>query len=335
MKQIRQSLPYYGVIGLLHLLGFLGLAIACRHYPGFWAIGILAYMLGLRHAFDADHIAAIDNTVRKLIQQDQKTVGVGFYFSLGHSTVVLLMSITVGLSINWVSAHLPVLQKVGGLVGSFVSGIFLILVAIFNLVVLWHLVKSIRQLHNKFTAVQNLDDLLAPKGVLTTLLKPLFKFIKHSWQMYPIGFLFGLGFDTATEITLLALTAQSSQRNLPLIGIIALPIIFTAGMSLMDTTDAVMMSGAYKWAFDTPIRKAYYNIVITSVSVLAAISIGVVELLQVTGNLFNFKGLFWHWLQAVDFNWLGFGLVAAFMLLWLVAYGIWRSVIAKKYDTPY
>lgn len=316
-------LPYYSFIGGLHLLGLAFLMLAAGKYPAFWGLGFLAYTLGLRHAFDADHISAIDNTVRKLVQQRQPSYGVGFWFSLGHSTVVLIMSLTVTLSVKWALKHMPSFQKIGAVIGTTVSGLFLLLVAAFNIIVLIGLLRSLH--HTKeITTSDDMEALLLSRGILSRIWQPLFKVVKHSRQMFPIGFLFGLGFDTATEITLLALTAQSSQRNIPILGLMALPILFTAGMNLLDTTDSVMMANAYQWAFKAPLRKLYYNIVVTLVSVIAAVSIGLVELLQVAKNVFKFSGSFWLWIQNVDLNWLGFGLVGIFMTMWGIAYLIWR-----------
>lgn len=326
-------LPYYGFISTLHLLGFTLLLLTAERYPAFWGLGFLAYTLGLRHAFDADHISAIDNTVRKLVQQKEPSYGVGFWFSLGHSTVVLVMSLAVTLSVKWALHHMPAFQKIGAVIGTTVSGLFLMIVAIFNIFVLISLFKTRQNVKQANREESQMNELLLSRGFLSRLWQPLFKIVKRSRQMFPIGFLFGLGFDTATEITLLALTAQSSQKNISILGLMALPILFTAGMNLLDTTDSVMMANAYQWAFKAPLRKLYYNITVTFVSVIAAVSIGIVELLQVAKTLFKFNGVFWLWVQKIDLNWLGFGLVGIFLVMWGTAYLIWRLTKQNRLST--
>ncbi|MFT8493391.1 MAG: HoxN/HupN/NixA family nickel/cobalt transporter, partial [Liquorilactobacillus satsumensis] len=317
----------------LHLLGIMLLFTAAAQHSSFWGLGLLAYSLGLRHAFDADHIAAIDNTVRKLVHQDKQSYGVGFYFSLGHSTVVFLMAILVSISVKWAKIRLPFLEAVGGRIGSLVSGSFLILIAVFNFLLLISLYRSLKAMKAGAVNEDQLNKILMARGFLARILKPFFKCINHSWQMYPIGFLFGLGFDTATEIALIALSASTAQSGVPTIGIIALPILFAAGMNLMDTTDSVMMSGAYTWAFDTPVRKAYYNLTVTTISVIAAFLIGAIELIQVITSMAHTQGRIWSWIQNIDFSWLGYGLVIAFLVTWGIAYVIWHFFIKKSETT--
>ncbi|MFT8670195.1 MAG: HoxN/HupN/NixA family nickel/cobalt transporter [Liquorilactobacillus hordei] len=332
-KIIYGSAPYYLASLGLHLIGITLLFMAAAKHPSFWGLGLLAYSLGLRHAFDADHIAAIDNTVRKLIQQDKKSYGVGFYFSLGHSTVVFLMAILVSISVKWAKLKLPFLEIVGGRIGSLVSGSFLIAIAAFNFLVLISLYRSLKSMKDGSVDEDILNDILMSRGFLARILKPFFKCINRSWQMYPVGFLFGLGFDTATEIALIALSASTAQSGIPTLGIIALPVLFAAGMNLMDTTDSVMMSGAYTWAFDTPVRKAYYNLTVTTISVIAAFLIGAIELIQVATSMAHAQGGIWTWIQNIDFGWLGYGLVLMFLAMWLIAYGIWRFFIKKRETT--
>ncbi|WP_100487039.1 HoxN/HupN/NixA family nickel/cobalt transporter [Sporolactobacillus pectinivorans] len=317
-------LPYCLGTVLLHIIGFCFLLIASRNYPVILGLGLLAYTLGLRHAFDADHIAAIDNTVRKLIQQKKDPVGVGFYFSLGHSTVVFLTAVILGLSVRWVQSHMPLFEHVGSIIGSVISGTFLIVIALFNIIILIDLQKMFVKLKHKAFDQQKFEEILLSRGLLSNLFKPFFKFINNSWQVYPLGFLFGLGFDTATEIALLALSADAAKTVMPFLGIISLPLLFAAGMNVMDTTDSIMMSKAYKWSFDTPARKIYYNITITSISVLAALLIGGIELIQVITKEAGLKGGLWTWVQQIDFNWLGYGLIIIFIGLWTMSYIIWR-----------
>lgn len=332
-KIIYGSSPYYSASLGLHLLGIILLFIVAAQHSSFWGLGLLVYSLGLRHAFDADHIAAIDNTVRKLVHQNKQSYGVGFYFSLGHSTVVFLMAIFVSITVKWAKIKLPFLEAIGGKVGSVVSGSFLILIAVFNLLILISLYRSLKTMKETALNEEQFNKILMARGFLSRILQPFFKCINHSWQMYPIGFLFGLGFDTATEIALIALSASTAQSGVHTIGIIALPILFASGMNLMDTTDSVMMSGAYTWAFDTPVRKAYYNLTVTIISVLAAFLIGSIELIQVITSMAHTQGRIWSWIQKIDFSWLGYGLVIAFLVIWSTAYVIWRFFIKKKEST--
>jgi len=317
-------LGYGGTILALHLAGLALLLPAARAHPVLLGMGFLAYTLGLRHAFDADHIAAIDNTVRKLVRQGESPVGVGFYFSLGHSTVVFFMAITAALVARWTQHALPQLQAVGGLIGTTVSGGFLILIGIINLFI-WVDIYLIflRMRHGEYDA-GTLEHLLLSRGIVARVAAPLFRLINRSWQVYPLGFLFGLGFDTASEVALLALSAGAASTALPVGGILALPVFFAAGMSLMDTADGVFMTTAYRWAFATPLRKVYYNLTVTGLSVVAALGIGLIELTQVLSQALGLKTGFWGRLQALDFGWLGYLLVTLFVLTWSCSYGAWR-----------
>ncbi|WP_338843190.1 HoxN/HupN/NixA family nickel/cobalt transporter [Pediococcus pentosaceus] len=331
-KLFYGALPYYTASLAIHILGIILLLVAAQKHPSFLGLGVLAYTLGLRHAFDADHIAAIDNTVRLLIHQKKQPYGVGFFFSLGHSTVVFLMALVVSISAKWAQVKLPILEAIGGKIGTIVSGSFLILIAFFNLMVLIKLYKSLRLVKSGLDE-QELNDLLLSRGFIANLVSPLFKKIVHAWQMYPIGFLFGLGFDTATEIALIALSATAAQSNVSVAGIIALPVLFAAGMNVMDTTDSVMMSGAYTWAFDTPKRKAYYNLTVTFVSVIAAFLIGLVELGNVFADFTHVNSSFITWIQSIDLNWLGYGLVIGFILMWSLAYLFGNYLFRKTNST--
>ncbi|HAH53443.1 HoxN/HupN/NixA family nickel/cobalt transporter [uncultured Bifidobacterium sp.] len=327
VKRIASAgLPYYMGTAALHVLGIALLVVASRQTPMLLGLGLLAYTLGLRHAFDADHIAAIDNTVRKLIQLKRDPNGVGFFFSLGHSTIVFLMALLLGLSSKWAQAHMPFFQEVGGYIGATVSGVFLILTAVFNAVVLVDMVRVFRSMKGHAGAYDDgsFDAMLDSRGFIYRIFGRIFAFVDKSWHVYPIGLLFGLGFDTATEVALLAMSAGATQSNIPLYGTLCLPILFAAGMNLMDTTDSVMMSGAYQWAFDTPVRKVYYNLTITSASVLAAVMIGLVELLQVAATAMNLQNGFWNWVQGIDFNYLGYAMVVLFLGFWLVSMMIWK-----------
>lgn len=315
--------PYALAVGILHLLAISLLLVEAGSHPAILGMGLLAYTLGLRHAFDADHIAAIDNTVRKLVQQGQNPSGVGFYFSLGHSTVVFAAGVATAIAAKWLQEKIPAFQEVGGLIGTLVSGIFLLVIALLNLIIwvdIWRLFRALRRGEYR---PESLDVLLMNRGLVARLAKPLWRFISKSWHVYPLGLLFGLGFDTASQISLLALSAASAEA-LSLPGILAPPLLFAAGMSLMDTADGVFMTRAYGWAFSTPLRKLYYNLTVTGLSVVAALLIGSIELLQVLREKLGFKGRFWDWLGNLELGGLGYLLVGLFVLTWAVSYGVWK-----------
>lgn len=328
LRQTRNSNASWGgylfVIIALHVIGIVGLITAARGDAAFWSLGLLAYTFGLRHAFDVDHIAAIDNTVRKLIQQKRNPLGVGFYFSLGHSSVVFLMVLTIALSMKWIQDAMPQMQEIGGIIGTTVSGAFLIIIGIINLVILIQLFQAFRKVRQGGFLEEQLEALLDSRGFFARLLKPMFRFISRSWHVYPLGFLFGLGFDTATEIGLLAISASAAKTSVSVFGIISLPLLFAAGMSLMDTADGMFMTKAYRWAFTTPLRKLYYNVTVTTVSVIAALVIGMVELIQVLTDKLNLQAPFFTWINELDFGDLGYLLVVLFVLAWLISITVWK-----------
>jgi len=325
----RRLAGFFGAVGLLHLVGWgLLLAYAAKN-PSFLWLGGIAYTLGLRHAFDADHISAIDNTTRKLLQSGKKPIGVGFFFSLGHSTVVLVVAVALGLAVKWivqgVVGNTGELRSIGGAVGTSVSGAFLVLIGILNLLVLIDLIRVYRRMRSGQYDRAGLEHELVAGGVMTRIFGRLFRVIDHSWQMYPIGFLFGLGFDTASEVAFLAISAGAAAQGVPLAAIVSLPLIFAAGMSLMDTTDGAFMAKAYSWAFASPIRKVYYNLTVTSLSVFVALFVGVVELVQI---LIQVLGLHGPMFDAIArFNFLGvagYVIVAAFVVTWGAAFLIYK-----------
>ncbi|NOU66668.1 HoxN/HupN/NixA family nickel/cobalt transporter [Paenibacillus sp. LMG 31461] len=327
---------YVGFIILLHVLGLIGLYTVAKTSPAFWGIGLLAYTLGMRHAFDVDHIAAIDNTVRKLVQQKKNPLGVGFYFSLGHSSVVFVMAIVTAFSVQWAARELPWMQRFGGVIGASVSGLFLVIIGIINLLILISLYKMFLKFRGGNHDNDEFEELLESRGFITRLIKPLFSFITKSWHVYPLGFLFGLGFDTASEIALLAISAHAAKDAIPFIGVISLPLLFAAGMSLFDTADGMFMTKAYKWAFHTPVRKLYYNLTVTALAVVAALIIGVIELGQVLSEEFSMEGTFWTWLQEIDFGTLGFILVGMFVIAWIVSIAVWRGMkIEERWGAKY
>jgi high-affinity nickel-transport protein len=293
---------------------------------------ILAYTFGLRHAVDADHIAAIDNSTRKLMQQGDRPVAVGFFFSLGHSMVVLLLSVAVGFAAAKVSASFESLKAFGDIFGTLASALFLFLLAAFNFIVLmsvWRTFQSVRR-GERFSD-DDFDALLNSRGFLARLFRPLFMLVTKSWHLFPIGFLFGLGFDTATEVALFGISATQAANGASFATLLVFPALFTAGMTLIDTTDGVLMLGAYGWAFMKPIRKLYYNITITAVSVVVAVLIGGVETLGLICDTFKLEGRFWDAIGALNDNFgvLGYVIIGVFAASWLVSVLIYR---AKGYD---
>jgi high-affinity nickel-transport protein len=320
----------------LHVIGWglLIFAINPHHYAvgssevfGI-GLGLTAYTLGMRHAFDADHIAAIDNTTRKLMAEDKRPVSIGFWFSLGHSSVVFGLCLLLALGVRTLAGQVENdssgLQTVTGLIGTTVSGVFLYVIGIINLVVLVGILKVFRQMRAGSFDEQELEEQLNKRGFMNRILGGATKSVTRPWQMYPIGLLFGLGFDTATEVSLLVLAGGAAAFALPWYAILVLPVLFAAGMSLLDTIDGCFMNFAYGWAFSKPVRKVYYNITITGLSVAVALIIGTIELLSIvtdrlnitTGPLAAFAG--------VDLNYVGYAIVGLFVLTWAVALGVWK-----------
>ena len=323
------------VIVVLHLVGWITLVFIvdpARLSLGGKAfgigVGLTAYTLGLRHAFDADHIAAIDNTTRKLMNDGQRPVAVGFFFSLGHSTVVfglaLLLATGVKAIIGPVEDDSSTLHHYTGVIGTSVSGVFLYLIAILNVIVLVGILRVFVRLRRGEYDETELEQQLENRGLLNRFLGRFTKSITRSWHMYPVGLLFGLGFDTATEIALLVLAGTSAAAGLPWYAILCLPVLFTAGMCLLDTIDGSFMNFAYGWAFSSPVRKIYYNITITGLSVAVALVIGSVELLGLFAGQLGWRGAFWNWINNLDLNTIGFVVVGMFVFTWAVAVVVWR-----------
>ncbi len=321
----RRLAGLYGVIALLHALGW-GLYLHySAHHPALVGLGFVAYMFGLRHAFDADHIAAVDDTVRFMLQKGKRPLGIGFFFSLGHSTIVFALAIGIILAATTVKQELPELRNLGGIIGAGVSGTFLLLIGILNLVVLLDILKLWRQAKTGQHSHVHLEELLSQRGFLNRLFGGRLKrLVNHSWQMYPLGILFGLGFDTASEIGLLAMTAGASAGDLPVGAVLSLPILFAAGMTAMDTTDGVLMTKAYDWAFVNPLRKIFYNITITALSIVVALAIGTIELMQVAIRLLDLDGAFFDRVATVDFGILGYAIVGIFLAAWGISVLVWR-----------
>ncbi|MGH7920007.1 MAG: HoxN/HupN/NixA family nickel/cobalt transporter [Candidatus Dormibacteraceae bacterium] len=319
---------FYGVVVLLHVLGFGLLLTFGARYSAFLGLGLLAYTFGLRHAFDADHISAIDNTTRKLLQQGKKPVGVGFFFSMGHSTVVFVIALLLALAVRTIVSSVVSssgsLHDLGGLIGSAVSGLFLIVIGCINLLVLLDVVRVYRRMHGGQYDAGTLQTELVAGGLFTRLFSGLFKFVGASWQMYPVGVLFGLGFDTASEVALLGISAGAAAKGVSFFTVISLPLLFTAGMSLMDTTDGAFMSKAYAWAFSNPIRKVFYNLTITSLSVFVALFVGLLEVVQILGAMLSAQGGVWSFVNALDFGTVGFVIVTAFAVTWAGAFAYFK-----------
>ncbi|MEU3982110.1 HoxN/HupN/NixA family nickel/cobalt transporter [Streptomyces sp. NPDC026672] len=291
-------------------------------------IGVTAYTLGMRHAFDADHIAAIDNTTRKLMGEGRRPLSVGFWFSLGHSSVVFGLALLLSLGVKALAA--PVrddgsrLHDVTGLVGTTVSGAFLYLIAVINLVVLVGIWKVFRRMRTGHFDEAALEEQLDNRGFMNRLLGRVTRSVTKPWQMYPLGLLFGLGFDTATEIALLVLAGSGAASGLPWYAILCLPVLFAAGMALLDTVDGSFMNFAYGWAFSKPVRKVYYNLTITGLSVAVALIIGTVELLGLLADRLGLHGAFWDWIAGLDLNVIGFVIVGLFLATWIVALLVWK-----------
>ena len=317
----------YALLILINAAAWLWAVAAFHHFPVLLGTAFLAYSFGLRHAVDADHIAAIDNVTRKLMQEGKRPVAVGFMFSLGHSTIVIFGSLLIAAAALRLQQHIDHYRNIGGVIGTLVSAVFLLAIAIVNIVIL-------RSVYATFTRVrrgepyvdEDLDLLLANRGFLARIFRPIFAMIRRSWHMYPLGVLFGLGFDTATEIGLLGISAAEASRGLPLWSIAVFPVLFAAGMSLIDTTDNILMLGAYGWAYIKPIRKLYYNLTITSVSVVVALVVGGIEALGLLGGQLHLQGVFWGFIVRLNSNFgvLGYCIIAIFALAWIVSIAIYK-----------
>ena len=326
----------YGFITVLHVAGWGLYLYYAAAFPALVGLGLVAYLFGLRHAFDADHIAAIDDTVRYMLQKGRRPLGVGFFFSLGHSTIVLCLAIGIGVAAVAVKEQLPQFQSLGGLIGATVSGAFLWIIGGLNLLVLFDILGVWQKAKAGTHDHRHLEELLAKRGLLNRLFGGrLQKTLNHSWQMYPLGLLFGLGFDTATEVGLLAMTAGASAGNLPLPAVLCLPILFAAGMTLMDTTDGVLMVKAYNWAFVNPLRKIFYNLTTTAISVVVALLIGTIELTQVLTGMLDLHGPFFDFVGGLEFGGLGYLIVGLFLVAWVLSAAWWKfGRLEERYGEP-
>ena len=317
----------YGILFVFNAAAWLWVIVAFRHFPLLLGTALLAYSFGLRHAVDADHIAAIDNVTRKLMQEGKRPVSVGFLFSLGHSTVVVVGSAAIAATALALQHRMDGARAVGGVVGTLVSALFLFGIAAVNLAVMVSIYRAFVRVRNGAPYVdEDFDMLLASRGFLARLFRPMFAMIRRSWHMYPLGVLFGLGFDTATEIGLLGISAAEASKGLPLVSIMVFPALFAAGMSLIDTTDNILMLGAYGWAFVKPVRKLYYNLTITFVSVVVALVVGGIEALGLLAGEFHLSGVFWNAVLKLNGNFgvLGYCIVGIFALSWILSIVIYK-----------
>jgi high-affinity nickel-transport protein len=353
LKFSREELPaLFGVIGVvafLHIAGW-GLFIHYNSDPKYHALvdgkgaliyagaGALAYSFGLRHAFDADHISAIDDTTRLMLAKGKKPLGIGLFFSLGHSTIVLALSIGIAFAAKQAVKFQQNFAETGSIIGASVSAFFLYLVGILNLVILFGVIKVWKQAKTGKFSHEHLTELLNERGLMKRIFRGAFaKGFDHSWQLYPVGVLFGLGFDTATEVALLALSATAAVGTvggtLPPLAIIALPLIFAAGMSLMDSLDGIFMTKAYSWAFTSPLRKIYYNLTTTGLSIFVALVIGTIELVGVLADKTNIENYQpFTAIANIDLNRVGYFIVASFVAAWLFSVFIWKF---GRYEEKY
>jgi high-affinity nickel-transport protein len=324
----------YGLLFIVNAAAWLWALAAFHNYPVLLGTAALAYSFGLRHAFDADHIAAIDNVTRKLMQEGRRPVGVGLFFSLGHSTIVVALTIAIAIATTALQGRFEAFKSFGGVVGTLVSALFLFAIAIANIIVLisvWRTFQTVKK-GGRFVE-EDLDLMLANRGLLGRLFRRFFRLVERSWHMYPLGVLFGLGFDTATEVGLLGISATQASQGLSIWSILVFPALFTAGMTLIDTTDSILMLGAYGWAFIKPIRKLYYNLTITAVSVTVALIVGGLETLNLIGDQLGLSdgGGFWGAIGALNdnFGMLGYVIVGVFVAAWAISYVVYR---VKRYD---
>jgi high-affinity nickel-transport protein len=328
-EQRRTVVTMATVVATLHVVGFAILVVVAGTSGALTiGIGITAYTLGLRHAFDADHISAIDNTTRKLMAEGKRPLSVGFWFSLGHSTVVFVVAFLIGIGVRALDRPVrhggSALHELTGSAGTLVSGGFLYAIAALNVVILFGIVRVFRAMKSGRYDEAELERQLDSRGLMNRFFGRLTKTISEPRQMYPVGLLFGLGFDTATEVALLVIAGSAGAAGLPFYAVLCLPILFAAGMSLLDTIDGSFMNFAYGWAFSEPVRKVFYNLTITGLSVMVATVIGTVELGGLAAQHLNLSGSFWSWLENVDLNTLGLVIAGVFVATWAIALLVWR-----------
>jgi high-affinity nickel-transport protein len=318
----RKVVAMYGFLIVFHLFAWAWAFAAFHDYPVLLGTALMAYGFGLRHAVDADHIAAIDNVTRKLMQEGKRPVGIGMLFSLGHSTIVWVMTIAVVATELALKSRFEAFKAFGSVAGTIVSCLFLLAIALMNAVSLLGIVRAFRRVRSGQTYHEEEFDILIGKGgLLARVLRPMFRSISKSWHMYPLGLLFGLGFDTATEIGLMGISAASAAQDMSIWTIMVFPMLFTAGMTLIDTTDSILMLGAYGWAFVKPIRKIYYNMTILTLSITVALVVGSIEGLGLVGAKLALTGRFWNAIGSLNSNFgtIGYVIIGLFVASWVLS----------------
>jgi high-affinity nickel-transport protein len=331
----RKAITTISLLTIANLAIWALALVTFHHFALLLGTAALAYTFGLRHALDADHISAIDNVTRKLMHDGQRPALVGFFFSLGHSTIVVLLSVAIALTASRIQSRFPGMQRVGGLIGTSVSALFLLLIAGINLLVLRGVVRTFGKVkRGEPYDDQDLDAALDQLGIMGRIFRPVLRLIDRSWKMYGVGFLFGLGFDTATEVGLLAIAATSATQGLPIWSILLFPLLFTAGMCLVDTCNGILMLGAYGWAFVHPVRKLYYNMTITTISILIAVVVGGIELLSIFGDQFDLHGFFWDGIGSLSdhFGIIGVIIVLIFIVSWIASALAYRLMGYQKLE---
>lgn len=322
--RVRVALLYVPIL-VATAAGFAASALIGKVSVVLAGLGIVAYVLGLRHAVDVDHIAAIDNVTRKLMQEGKSPITVGTWFSLGHSTVVVALIVALIFFTRTVRGAIPALQNSGAIIGTAVSGAFLWMIGLMNLAIAVGIYGIYKGLRSGRIERMELEELLNRRGFMNRYFHPLFRIVSKPWHIYPIGVLFGLGFDTASEVALIAISVGAGVSGaVPLWMILILPFMFTCGMVLLDTTDGVAMRRAYGWAFLKPIRKVYYNLTLTVISVMVALAIGTVEVIQVFSLELRPRGEFWSWITGLSFSEIGYFIVAIFAVTWIVSMAYYR-----------
>jgi high-affinity nickel-transport protein len=331
-KDVRSKIiGIYALLIAVNVLVWIISLVLFGHSAFLLGLAITAYTFGLRHAVDADHISAIDNVTRKLIQENKRPVAVGFFFSLGHSTIVVALSVVIAVTAA-AAKNFDNLKFIGGFIGTSVSAIFLYLIAILNILILWEIFQAFQRVKRGGEYdEQTLEEFLNQRGLMARFFRPLLRMTDRSWKMYPVGLLFGLGFDTATEVGILSISAVLATKGLPLWTVLLFPLLFTSGMCLIDTTDGILMLGAYGWAFVKPVRKLYYNLNITLVSVLVALVVGTVEVLGIISSAFNLNGSFWNFVGNLNDNFgvIGYYIIGIFVVSWAVSTIIYLFPLQK------
>jgi high-affinity nickel-transport protein len=328
----------YAILLTLNVAAWSWAFVAFHRYLVLMGTSLLAYSFGLRHAVDADHIAAIDNVTRKLMEDGKRPMTVGLMFSLGHSTIVVIASVGIAATALALQSHLDAFKEIGGVIGTLVSTLFLFLIALINLMILGSVLRAFRRVQRGESYVdEDFDILLANRGFLARIFRPVFRLVTKSWHMYFLGFLFGLGFDTATEIGVLGISAAGAAHGMSVWSILVFPALFTAGMALVDTTDGILMLGAYGWAFVKPVRKLYYNIIITAVSVIVAILIGGVEGLGLLSGQLHLTGAFWSVVAELNDNFglIGYVVIAVFIGSWLISTFVYKWKRFEELERPF